>query len=153
MCDKCPFKSGWQGHLKTHMENKHGTEILSCDLCDYKTMLPIEFKKHWGYRHDPSVKRYPCDQCHYSATFVHALKLHIQIVHEGVKYPCDMCEYQGSTKADVMKHRNNIHKKIKHPCDLCNLIYTTDSALRHHRKQKHPVEYVKYARAKKNTMH
>ena len=26
MCDKCPYKTGWQGHLNTHMENLHGTK-------------------------------------------------------------------------------------------------------------------------------
>ena len=149
MCDKCPFKTGWYPHLKTHMDNLHGTKVFACDLCDYTTLLPKEFKKHWGYRHDPDSKRFPCDQCHYSATFVHALKKHNELVHEGIRYPCDLCNYKGS-KDDVRKHKRNIHDKIKIPCDHCNLTYSTECALRTHKKKKHPDKFVKYARLKKN---
>ena len=150
MCDKCPFKTGWYPHLKTHMDNLHGTKVFSCDLCDYTTLLPKEFKKHWGYRHDLSTKRYPCEQCHFSATFVHGLKTHIKMVHEGIKFPCDLCDYKGSRQDDVRKHKKNIHDKIRIPCDYCDLTYSTECALRTHKKTKHPDKYVKYARIKKS---
>ena len=150
MCDKCPFKAKWYPHLKTHMDNLHGTKVFACDLCDYKTLLPKEFKKHWGYRHDPNTKRFPCDQCHFSATFVHALKTHVQIVHEGIRYPCDLCEYTGAKQDDVRKHKKNIHDKIRIPCEYCNLTYSTECGLRQHKQSKHPEKVVKYARTKKN---
>ena len=149
MCDKCPFKTEWYPHLETHINNLHGTKVFACDLCDYTTLLPKEFRRHWGYRHDPNTKRFPCDQCHYSATFIHALKTHIQIVHEGIRYPCDMCDYKATKKEDVIKHKNNIHKKIRVPCEFCNQTYSSDGALRTHKKTKHPEEYIKYSRLKK----
>jgi len=149
MCDKCPYKTTWQGHLKNHVENNHGTQVFSCDLCDYKTMQPNEWKKHWGYRHDHSVKRYPCDQCHYSATFVHALKQHIQTIHEGIKFPCELCDYKAGKKADLLTHKKNIHERIRVPCEYCDATYSTACALRTHKKSKHPDLYIKYSRKNK----
>ena len=149
MCDKCPFKTHWQGFLREHMENKHGSKVFACDLCDYTTTFPKEFNKHWGYRHDPSTKRYPCDQCHYSATFVQALKSHIQMVHEKIRYPCDMCDHQASKQADLLKHKKHVHEKVRVSCDYCELTYADPGGLRYHVQLKHPDQYIKYARSKK----
>ena len=154
ICDKCPFKAKTYPLLKAHMDKWHGTKVFSCDLCDYTTLLPKEFKKHWGYRHNYDTKRFYCDQCHYSASVVNSLKLHVQSVHEGIRYPCDLCDFKATKKEDVTRHKNTIHEKIKGnvPCELCPKACFTEIGLRMHTKSRHPAEYVKYARLKKEKM-
>jgi len=120
MCDKCAFKTNWYPYLTKHNESKHGTKVYACDLCEYTTLLPNEFKKHWGYRHDPSSTRIPCDQCHFSAPKAEALKHHIEAVHLGIRYPCDTCEYSATSKGDLNKHKKQVHENIRIRCNLCN---------------------------------
>ena len=137
--DKC-YIYPW---LKDHMDNLHGTKQFSCDLCEYTTLVPKEFKKHWKFRHDPSSSsRIPCDQCHFSATRADTLKKHIQIMHENVRYPCDQCGFKGKSKTSVLEHKQKVHENLKLPCDLCKGVYPTSNALKLHKRRMHPDEYV-----------
>ena len=141
-CNQCEFKTQWPKGLQDHIDKKHDKEILSCNLCDYTTTMPKEFDKHWGYRHDHSSKRYLCDQCHYSSTFNHALKLHVQMIHEKIRYPCGLCDYSAGSQGDLKTHNSYKHDKSRVKCDFCDLDYASGQSLRSHVKTKHPEKYV-----------
>ena len=141
-CNQCEFKTQWPKGLQDHIDKKHDKEILSCNLCDYTTTMPKEFDKHWGYRHDHSSKRYLCDQCHYSSTFNHALKLHVQMIHEKIRYPCDLCDYSAGSQGDLKTHNSYKHDKSRVKCDFCDSDYASEQSLRTHVKTKHPEKYV-----------
>jgi len=144
-CEFCDYTTHWQPHLSKHMENKHGTKEFLCDQCDYKTRNPAEFSRHWKYRHDPNSKRVPCHLCHFSATRADALKVHVEIVHEGKRVACSYvgCDYAARTKGDLVKHTQAVHEKIRYNCELCEFSCGDKFYLKKHVKNKHTtVEYI-----------
>jgi len=58
---------------------------------------------------DDNSRKFPCDECEYSAAKRSNLKVHVLAKHKGVKFPCHVCEYKGSSKGNTAKHMKNIH--------------------------------------------
>ena len=62
-------------------------------------------------------KKFPCDQCEYSACRLNHLKKHKEIKYAGIRYPCDQCEYY-ATRADKLKQHKDIkHEGIRYPVE------------------------------------
>ena len=142
-CDYCKYRINFLPHLTKHIENMHGTKEFSCDLCDFTTRKPVEFKRHWKYRHDPNSKRIPCDKCHFSTTRADALKRHIEVVHEGKRVACSHvdCNYIARRKGDLVKHIQTVHEKIRHKCEMCEFSCSDKFYLRRHVTAKHDTKH------------
>ena len=62
-----------------------------------------------GAKYQGEQKKYPCDQCEYSAGKLDHLKRHKEIKHEGIKYPCDQCSYAATTSGHLKTHKQRKH--------------------------------------------
>ena len=68
------------------------------------------------------LKSIKCDQCKYRCKTNSHLKIHINMVHNGVRYvlhKCDLCDYQG-TSSHLKVHKESIHEYKKNWfCKAC----------------------------------
>ena len=128
-----------KGSLKTHIESIHDKIIYSCNQCEYKTNLKVNFKTHIESVHARST--YSCNQCEYKAALEESLKTHIESVHEnetvedvcstqnmiedararkgGQKtQQCDQCEYKTSSKAMLSRHKRNEYVELENETEV-----------------------------------
>ena len=52
ICDKCDYRTSWEGDLKRHKNVKHEGVTYDCDLCDYKAAQPGDLRRHKKSKHE-----------------------------------------------------------------------------------------------------
>ena len=88
-CDKCEYKATKEGNLKKHVELKHEGFCYYCDQCEYKAKEAGTLKRHISTKHEKA-----CNQCEYKGETNIDLKLHFEIVNEGISYFCVQCGFK-----------------------------------------------------------
>ena len=79
--------------------------------------------------------KYSCDKCENKVYSQPGdLRLHNQVVHQGITYACDLCEKVFTRKQTLTRHKAIQHQRIekKHKCDLCVAAFHTSSHLKGH---------------------
>ena len=79
--------------------------------------------------------KYSCDKCEnkiYSRPG--DLRLHNQVVHQGITYACDLCEKVFTRQQSLTRHKAIQHEKIekKHKCDLCVAAFHSSRDMKRH---------------------
>ena len=92
MCGK-QFKTKMS--LKTHYDSIHEGIRHFCDKCNFKTAYQGNLSKHKKSMHEEGNK-YSCDQCGLKFTQLGNLKKHREAIHDGIKYPCDQCDFKAT---------------------------------------------------------
>ena len=110
-------------------------------------------------------KAHPCDQCESSFDRAGKLKIHIDVIHLGLKpHKCTQCNAAYGTKAELTRHIKGVHENafvcpqcnksfcashilnehissvhegIRHKCDLCDETLSSRSALWNHKRDIH----------------
>ncbi|EFA06529.1 zinc finger Y-chromosomal protein [Tribolium castaneum] len=115
-CEKCPFKSQYEGALKKHLkrhEAESSDEWFTCDQCPYKSKQQNYLQRHVKANHTDS-KKYGCEHCDYKAKTKCTLKDHVISRHTALEninwFLCELCAYKCKHKRNLMQHKRGKHK-------------------------------------------
>ena len=134
-CETCGYKSSIEKRLRQHKKSKHASEIIPCELCDYKGN-PEEYNVHVKSKHnknkesstehrkEPNVGgvKIPCDMCEFVSTSTSSYIKHIESKHQTKKkeifedycLSCDKCDFKTATEKEFKNHLETIHRlKVK----------------------------------------
>ena len=98
----------------------------------------------WEFSTTPTVKEdvhpsklRPCKRCDKTFVKYNKLRVHVILVHGGVKdYRCEPCKEDFYTQYDMQKHNANVHDETRiHRCAQCQAAF---------REPKRLVQHVKY---------
>ena len=148
-CEKCDYKTKNAHNLPYHIRNHH-TQIplFDCKICDYKgrkRSLVVHMDSKHGSQH------LKCDICSYVSTRPEYLKAHIERVHGTSVFSCDLCDYKCNSRDTLQSHKSSSHSNVSYPCDQCDLVLPTKGKLRGHMKSKHNVMKYKCDRCEKTS--
>ena len=104
---------------------------MTCNECDYTTVLKHELSHHVKVMHnidhernrncgqqikyDHKKKYFLCEQCDYRTLYKSVLRRHIKAVHDRVKdFQCEKCNYKSSYKTKLERHVKAMHMKHKY---------------------------------------
>ena len=79
--------------------------------CNFKTKHKTSLKSHSRFIHARGIFKY-CNMCDDRFASVCQLKVHKQVVHEGLKFRCDVCSYQGNRPNAVLSHKKKYHQVL-----------------------------------------
>lgn len=108
----------------------HGEKTQQCEVCGAKFFrkpgLRRHMQKHFG-------KQFCCNECPHRFCSAHALKVHVESVHKGIKsFACNMCELKFYQSHSLKKHMR-IHTGEKpFQCEQCPARFSIAAALRKH---------------------
>ena len=122
-CNMCPaaFKrnSGWNNHLKTHLEAKD----FPCPVCqkNYKCKKSL---KHCLAKHEnPDPEVFPCnvENCGVVLSTSNGFKGHVKTHGYRERLPCHVCSSTLSTRQDLKRHIRKVHssEEKKFSCNIC----------------------------------
>jgi KRAB domain-containing zinc finger protein len=151
VCQHCGHISKTSSQLKNHIKAIHlKTQDNKCDHCDFKTVRKESLTDHMRRMHsekgelneeDPlEAEHHSCEQCHFTSTTVHALKVHTGLVHGTKKRHCPHCTFIGASGSRLNRHMLSKHTKTKHKCDLCEYSASLMSSLYDHVRKWHSGE-------------
>ncbi|KAL7634343.1 UNVERIFIED_CONTAM: hypothetical protein RMT77_014720 [Armadillidium vulgare] len=103
---------------KTVDEIKSNCKLLKCYLCNYKTNIRCNLKRHLPTHIDP-VSTYYCSECEYFTRRKDNLKIHFLNHYEG-QFKCFECSYETSDKRTLNRHiLIHLEKKL-FKCSFCD---------------------------------
>jgi uncharacterized Zn-finger protein len=127
---------------------------LSCNLCEYKTNLSANLKRHKAQIHDIDVKWFYCDidDCEFKCKSNSELKTHKAYSHNiNVKwYFCDVkdCEFKFKDNSHLKRHKLYTHNidVTWYYCniDQCEYKSKTNGDLKTHKTYVHNIDVVWY---------
>ena len=97
-----------------HAKSSHSLERpFKCNECDYSSTLSHTLKLHVQSKH--TLERpFKCNECDYSATRKVCLKLHIQTKHTLEKpFKCNECDYSATQAGNLKSHVQAKHSLEK----------------------------------------
>ena len=135
--------------LVTHLESHHRSCLLSklklsntinriCDKCGKiftkRKSLSEHKKSHLRIEGNDSLYYY-CDKCDRKYVSSHALKVHVQSVHENIKFNCLICKMTFNTELKLKGHNAQIHSTDKrYECKVCGIRKDTEVQVRVHER-------------------
>ena len=139
--------------------------IHKCDMCDYKTPVTSNLKKHMkihtgqGYQceycpslfptkqrltiheqiHDQNRPRFMCEICSHTFCSDDAVKKHVTRMHTELKreWNCTKCSYVAKLEIDLRKHDMIVHNK-KYQCTECDYMTNTEKNFIQHKEYHEP---------------
>jgi hypothetical protein len=98
-------------------------------------MAPLDKPQDISERAGPK-----CDVCGYKpkSPSAHAVKIHKDAVHAGLKYTCPQCDLEFSIKSNLYKHISQDHKAGNYPCIHCDQEFIYKCDLKLHKRREHP---------------
>ena len=146
-CNFCDYKGLHVGHLKSHIEIKHGGRKIGIATpsqpslsIDTKIKDPSEelIKKTLHELPEyPLPLFYPCDECDKRFSDKTALNRHAQVDHEGLLYRCDHCDHTSKRMDHLKHHVLTQHEGKRYSCTSCDYSSTKPSKLNLHVKYTH----------------
>ena len=92
--------------LNNDVNQKDDKTKLNCQYCPLKTAKFKDFQTHLEKKHQRKI----CNRCHSVFTTTSNLKVHIKVVHEGVrKQKCGTCGKPFSHASNLSKHLKTVH--------------------------------------------
>lgn len=129
-CDKAFVK---QRTLKEHQMRHAGIKNFECSYCGAKKTTKKELRSHINSH--TREKKYPCPNC--SMIFYRSsnMRIHVQVVHQGIRrFVCRYCD-QTFGKGDNLKNHELLHTGEKpHECTECGKRFVQKVSLRSHMK-------------------
>ena len=126
--------------LRNHIETIHAKdELLYCDQCEKKFILPSELKSHNDRVHlKIKGKRFFCDKC--AKSFISNYDLNEHTLHhhnDGKKdFQCDLCGNCYATAFSLKNHEKEFHYK-SFKCEQCDKLFGSKSKLKFHSRSAH----------------
>ncbi|KAF2887295.1 hypothetical protein ILUMI_18878 [Ignelater luminosus] len=133
-CPQCPFKTKWKDYLQDHIGTHAGDEgkHLQCNLCDFKTALRTNLKKHKLSVH-VTERKFECELCPYRAKVRDGLKRHMDKTHnKGGYFTCNVCDYKTEFKHNLIEHAKSHTGENFFKCTECEYRGKTRRSLKIH---------------------
>ena len=136
-CNECDYKCTRPENLKKHIRFVHaGIADFKCQKCDNEYKSRSELTSHMT-RHEGLKIKCTEPDCNKLFKSKKALKLHVQILHEGVRHFCDQCDFKTTMKCYLKDHINSVHAGVKQFCQLCDYKANSKGTLYAHMSSKH----------------
>lgn len=117
-CDLCPKIFFTEVDLKFHIRYVHGEKSFACNICDYKTAVKTNFKRH-NLTHGVKVEFPICKKKVVELktdTKAHRPK-EFRYVHGEKSFACYICDYKTSVKSNLKRHKLTHGAKVG--CPIC----------------------------------
>ncbi|CAH1780516.1 unnamed protein product [Owenia fusiformis] len=139
----------WVLRMVQHLYEKHAktlpdyAELMMCDQCDFKTIVPGNFRIHQQSHTNPVDKEKElCPFCGLSMSKTH-LNVHIKKIHSPKdpnepikKYKCHICNKEYSSATSCQLHKAQMHGEknnwTTYTCDRCSKIVPSKRSLYEH---------------------
>ncbi|XP_053623253.1 myoneurin-like isoform X4 [Plodia interpunctella] len=136
-CTKCPAMLLYSEKLR-HMMKTHGDGlVITCGLCDYKSISKSRIAKHQRQVH-MKEKNAQCLEC--GAKFFDdvCLKKHM-VSHNPIKtYECTYCKKKFARSSTLNIHRAIHTGEKKKECQICGERFVQKASLNYHMVKHHP---------------
>ena len=136
-CDLCGLTFSTRGSLKRHLEVKHETDNMRCDIC-LKELEDRHLEDHVLTQHGKSFFEV-CDKCGKQFFHPKSFKIHVAVFHEKTRIPktykCKTCgkTFINPKSAEAHCLQDNTDTK----CDFCEMTFLSMANKNRHQKQKH----------------
>jgi len=114
LCPLCGSSFAASSALKTHIENVHeGKKTCVCSICGKAFYSTHFMKRHFRIVHEGIKEKkevLSCPHCDAMIKGKHALKIHIESVHEKKRFTCTICNHTYSRKSNMIRHISTDHK-------------------------------------------
>ena len=130
-CDECGAVLSSDKIWQRHKKNVHGDKLFPCDQCDYKTKRTNGLKLHKNIVHE-GIMPYQCKECDYKASTSSTLTKHNKSNHGGIMHYCSTCNFSTAMKSRLKVHMEGVHEKLKRKCSFCDYKVLAISTLNEH---------------------
>ncbi|VVC26530.1 Hypothetical protein CINCED_3A000939 [Cinara cedri] len=107
--------------------------VFQCDLCDFSTIQPSNFKYHKSTHTPQSIV---CDYCGSCFKNQGLFEKHLNR-HKDAQFSCTHCDKHFKRKSILKEHLSRIHglgpNYNKYKCDVCEQNFSKDKHLRKHK--------------------
>ena len=141
VCDKCDYRSAFNGGLRLHIESKHEGIRHPCSFenCDAVYTCKGTLDNH--IKTDHNGLRYECDKCEFKTKATSNMRSHKKSIHEDeYNYNCEECDMKFKARGTLRQHIKGIHQKIRYQCPVCEKLLTQFGDLKRHSKKIHKIE-------------
>lgn len=139
-CDQCPSEFKFKKTLDAHIARGHSEKPqelnFKCDQCTYASYNRYAFLRHMKIRHDPTHKKFICEECNKVLSTQTLLRKHL-LIHADTEFTCNICNHVSKT-ANGLKSHMTLHEDMKYECPVCQLKRRSAYEVRMHCKRKHP---------------
>ena len=120
------------GEIKFSSRNNRKCHTLKKHANNYLTKPP---KKEL----DKIKSLLVCDECGYKPkkASAHAVRIHKEAKHLGIKHVCSKCQRPFSTKSNLVKHFAERHEGKQFYCDQCDYSVKHSFSLKRHKEKDH----------------
>ena len=138
-CLKCDKAHTSNSSILTHIEQKHTSNLIKCNQCDFQATRTENLKLHVEYEHEGKEWKFKCDKCDLKFKIKGELNIHIKVGHENFTFKCteDGCDAQYATKSGLRYHGNKYHLLKEYPCKECDKTFPLLSHINRHVKEDH----------------
>ncbi|XP_065363907.1 gastrula zinc finger protein XlCGF26.1-like [Calliphora vicina] len=132
-CNECDKAFVGQRTLHEHMLRHAGIKNFECPHCGAKKTTKKELRSHMNSH--TKERQYPCPNCPMIFYRSSNRRIHIDVVHQGIRrFACRFCD-QTFGKGDNLKNHELIHTGEKpHACTECGKRFVQRVSLRSHMK-------------------
>lgn len=132
-CDQCDKAFVKQRTFNEHKLRHAGIKNFECSYCGAKKTTQKELRSHLNSH--TRERQYPCPTC--SMIFYRSSnrRIHVEVVHQGIRrFTCRFCE-QTFGKSDHLKNHELLHTGEKpHACTVCGKRFVQKVSLKSHMK-------------------
>ncbi|GBG31351.1 Zinc finger protein 786 [Hondaea fermentalgiana] len=119
--------------------NRRSSKIKDnvCSTCGKAFRHANELRLHWEVVHNGV--RFTCKTCGKSFTRKFHLDTHVRTTHEGQRFACEICKRVFTRKSDVQRHVRSMHDPVTFQCPYedCSMEFHNRRILRAHVDKKH----------------
>ncbi|KAM7349230.1 uncharacterized protein ACRADG_008250 isoform 1-T3 [Cochliomyia hominivorax] len=132
-CDQCDKAFVKQRTFMEHKLRHAGIKNFECSHCGAKKTTKKELRSHMNSH--TRERQYPCPNCHMVFYRSSNRRIHVDVVHQGIRrFACRFCD-QTFGKGDNLKNHELLHTGEKpHACTECGKRFVQRVSLRSHMK-------------------
>ena len=146
-CDICFYQPYVVEQLKEHNRNSHGGAFYPCQSCSLNCLSELNLKWHIKNEHNKKISKpkpvttegKQCNMCEYKPkkSSLHAIRVHKESVHLGVRHICPQCQYPCTTRSNLSKHILEKHEGRRVKCSSCSFSAPNSGSIKQHNEIKH----------------
>lgn len=136
-------KAEWLGHMWVrHKINASGRPPLTCDVCQYKTVIRDLMNKHKKH-HD--FGQFKCGYCDRVLNTKAQYEVHIRRNHpqnnagNNQSIKCTICNYTTSDRTKLHRHVQHSHPNVQFQCRYCTFRHVDQDSVVKHESRMHKI--------------
>lgn len=130
-CKECDKTFNKRRAFKVHQLRHAGIKNFECSFCGAKKTTKKELNTHVNIH--TKARQYPCPNCHLVFYLLNNLRVHVEVVHKGIRrFACRYCD-KAFGKGDNLRMHELLHTGEKpHQCQECGQRFVQRVQLRSH---------------------